>query len=38
MNELEEQLHQARAELLSAKLQISDQSVEIENLKARLNA
>ena len=35
INELEAQLQQARSELLSSKLQISDQKVEIENLKAK---
>lgn len=31
-------MQQARAELLSSKLQLSDQNVEIANLKNRLNA
>lgn len=38
INELEGQLQQARSDLLAAKLQISDQSVEIDNLKAKLQA
>ena len=37
INELEAQLQQARADLLSAKLQISDQNVEVENLRVKLN-
>ena len=37
INELEASLQETRTELLSGKLQISDQKVEIANLKARLN-
>ena len=35
INELEASLQEARSELLSAKLQISDQNVEIANLKVK---